>query len=418
MKKTRDAMERSERGMDSALELLLRLMKGCGIHAALISENTRIALGSSALYAVFGLSQPDNGLLTAIEPRTLYRISDPLLCRYIILETTPHRRLLIGPYLDHAVTRDEITDRLKHFGLSSSLVPTAATLYRVIPCLSDPSFFMQTLFAFCETIWQTERFSVRTLETADMLERKRTRGQEHIRQATALQFRNIEQLYAFEETLLHEITKGNVLFAEKIAGILQRTQMERRNADPLRNLKNYMIISNTLFRKAAQTGGVHPYYLDRYSSDYARSIEAARSLEDLYRLSEEMATAYAMLVRDHSIGKYPPTIRHAMVYIDSNLSGKLTLKTVAEQINLNPNYLSTMFKKATGKTITAYILQARMAEAAYLLTTGGFSVQTTAAFCGIPDVQYFSKQFKRFYGQPPTVYRAAHRPHLESPAAE
>ena len=50
-----------------------------------------------------------------------------------------------------------------------------------------------------------------------------------------------------------------------------------------------------------------------------------------------------------------------------------------------------------------------MEHAAHLLGSTSLQIQTVALHCGIMDVQYFSKLFKRQTGMTPSDYRAARR---------
>ena len=73
---------------------------------------------------------------------------------------------------------------------------------------------------------------------------------------------------------------------------------------------------------------------------------------------------------------------------------------------ISPSYLSTLFKKETGKTLTDYVQQRRVGYARQLLASTKLQVQTIAQYCGIPDVNYFSKTFKKYAGMTPMEYRA------------
>lgn len=96
-------------------------------------------------------------------------------------------------------------------------------------------------------------------------------------------------------------------------------------------------------------------------------------------------------------------------YIDANLSEDLRLHTLAQKVNVRARYLSSLFKKETGSTLTDYVNQKRVDHAAYLLTDTRLQIQTVAQYCGIMDVQYFSKIFKRITGVTPKEYRGGHR---------
>lgn len=180
---------------------------------------------------------------------------------------------------------------------------------------------------------------------------------------------------------------------------------QHRTADPLRNMKNYCIICNTLLRKAAQQGGVHPLYLDRLSGDYARRIENAPTLEKGNALIGEMIRAYCRLVRTRADMQHSVAVQKALAYIDANLSGELSLNGLAKMLQLSPGYLSTLFHRETGVTLAAHIISQRMKTALRLLQTTRLQIQTVAQLSGFPDPNYFGKLFKRFYGVTPGQYR-------------
>ena len=81
------------------------------------------------------------------------------------------------------------------------------------------------------------------------------------------------------------------------------------------------------------------------------------------------------------------------------------MSTLAESQNVSSGYLSTVFKKETGKTVTGYIRDKRIKHAMHLLSTTHLQIQTIALHCGIMDVQYFSKLFKKQTGKTPKEYR-------------
>ncbi len=183
------------------------------------------------------------------------------------------------------------------------------------------------------------------------------------------------------------------------------TVFKQRLADPIRNLKNYSIIMNTMLRKAAEYGGVHTLYLDKLSSEFAMKIELLPSTIAHEKLINEMIIAYCNMVNNHSIAKYSKLIQHVILYINSNISTNLSLKNIANIHDVNASYLSNRFKKETGKTLSKFILQTRMKFAVNLLNDTNLQIQTIAQHCGILDVNYFCKLFKQFFNETPNEYR-------------
>lgn len=165
---------------------------------------------------------------------------------------------------------------------------------------------------------------------------------------------------------------------------------------------------NTLLRKAAERGGVHPVYLDSASSTFAKQIEQLPRVEDASILMPEMFRTYCQLVRKHSMKDYSPLVQKAVACIEADLAGNLSLKTLSSALNISGSYLSTIFKKETGRTLTDYINRRRIEQAKHLLETTHLQVQTIAQHCGIMDVHYFSKVFKKLTSQTPKQYRAGH----------
>ena len=180
---------------------------------------------------------------------------------------------------------------------------------------------------------------------------------------------------------------------------------EQRLADPVRNAKNYAIILNTLLRKATEEGGVHPIHIDKISSTFAKKIELQTSEKGISQLFKEMVRKYALTVKNHSLKGYSKIVRRVMIQVDTDLASDLSLSAQASSLNVNPNYLSTVFKKETGHTLTEYVTGKRIEHAVFLLNSTNMQIQTIAQYCGIPDICYFTKTFKKYIGKSPTEYR-------------
>jgi YesN/AraC family two-component response regulator len=215
----------------------------------------------------------------------------------------------------------------------------------------------------------------------------------------------METRYAFENELIRAVTLGQQHKETLLAAAFNEEMFERRLQDPIRNAKNYCIIMNTLLRKAAEQGGVHPVHIDRVSSRFAVSIETVSALKAVPELMREMFKGYCRLVRKHSTGRYSPVVKKAVLLIDSDSSAELSLGSLAKKLEVSTGYLATVFKKETGKTVSEYVRDRRIHYAMHLLETTNLQIQTVAMHCGIMDVQYFSKLFKRQTGKTPKAYR-------------
>ena len=79
----------------------------------------------------------------------------------------------------------------------------------------------------------------------------------------------------------------------------------------------------------------------------------------------------------------------------------LTVTSAAEALNLNPDYLSKLFRKEMSVTFTRYVAQQRIEHAVALFQQGATSVSQTAYLCGFSDPLYFSKVFTTLNGISP-----------------
>ena len=220
-----------------------------------------------------------------------------------------------------------------------------------------------------------------------------------------LSMKVLSDRYAGENRLMQAVAQGQIHKAELLISRFNMACIEKRTIDPIRNFKNYLIIANTIMRKAAEAGTVHPLHIDSLSTRFAQQIEQARTEETLRRLLNEMVRKYCLLVKNHSMKGYSLLIRKILVRIDSDLTADLSLKAQADFLEVNSSYLSTLFKKETGTTLTEYVNRKRIEHGIFLLNTTHMQIQTIAQCCGIPDVNYFTKTFKKIVGRTPKEYR-------------
>ena len=78
---------------------------------------------------------------------------------------------------------------------------------------------------------------------------------------------------------------------------------------------------------------------------------------------------------------------------------------LAELVYLNTDYMSRMFKKEKGVSISNYILQKRVDEAKKLLCGSSLPINTVSLHIGYSNFSYFTKMFKENTGLTPLEYR-------------
>lgn len=131
------------------------------------------------------------------------------------------------------------------------------------------------------------------------------------------------------------------------------------------------------------------------------------SPEELTQALEQIETE--IMGEDRSqLGQIPTNnllILRAKEYIDRNYRKKFTLKDMAQELYISPNYLSDQFKKHTGMKFSDYLLEVRMEKSQQYLKDIRYSVGEVAELVGFSDARYFSSTFRKRYGMTPLEYR-------------
>jgi AraC-like DNA-binding protein len=401
---------------EAELRILRDTFRKCRIHTAVAELSKSIAEHTDTemhafIAAQIDVQKPLVEYVPTVQPATIYRLRDPFDCRYTYLLLPEYPRdsvLVIGPYLPAPPEKDRSLEWAETHGISPAQLKQLESYYGSVPILPDISHLFTLLDSFAERLWGPGNVSVEDINQdfngfplADKADSEEA--------DTLWNMKNMEQRYAYENALMEAVSKGQIHKADMLFSNFLSFPFEQRVTDPLRNLKNYCIIMNTLLRKAAEQGGVHPLYLDSTSSAYANRIELLHALESAPVLFTDMFRDYCLLVRKHSTQNYSPPVQKALLYIEANLAENLSLRTLAETLNVSSSYLSSLFRKETGQTLTDFINRRRVRHAMHLLKTTRLQVQTVAQHCGIMDVQYFSKIFKKVAGVTPKEYRDKNR---------
>lgn len=96
-------------------------------------------------------------------------------------------------------------------------------------------------------------------------------------------------------------------------------------------------------------------------------------------------------------------------YIQDHLGEqRLTREDIANHVYLNPDYLTRMFKKQTGFSISDYLQQQRIEYAKRLLIDTYLPVSEVALSAGYSNFSYFSTIFKKSTELNPMEYRKMH----------
>lgn len=100
------------------------------------------------------------------------------------------------------------------------------------------------------------------------------------------------------------------------------------------------------------------------------------------------------------------TLKKIVDYVNENLSDEdMRLTLLAENMNMNPNYISQLFKKELGCGYHAYLNQVRVEKAKKYLKQTNEPITVVAELVGFSDYRIFTKIFKGIVGVTPSQFR-------------
>lgn len=140
------------------------------------------------------------------------------------------------------------------------------------------------------------------------------------------------------------------------------------------------------------------------------------AVKDMPHLDSEKFEAYHTMLRiiaehievnDIALDSQPTIGQLTKRYITNNLARKITLADLSWNLHCSTVTLTEHFKNEFGMTIMDYVTEKRMKLAEKLLADTDKSIKEVAILSGFPDVEYFSRCFRRLHSVPPGEWRKA-----------
>lgn len=334
----------------------------------------------------------------------IYMLQDCYLCRYILNANDEADGCcwIAGPYLTEEPASHGITALCQNLRLPSGSFHFFQSYYRMLPKLHDQHMLESLL-----RIEASLRYEDRGFEflSWDMGMENLLPVSEHMSKPPLAYKRFTERNYTIEANMMECISEGNYSGAMALYTRLQQSGLDQKTDSILRNGKNALIVLNTLCRIAGYNGGVPAESLDKCAREFMIQIESKTTLQGLQNLRSVMIKKYCELARLNNTPPYSTVIQKAIDLISGSFDSAISLRDMAEQLNISPSYLSTLFKKEVGVSFSKYIIEKRLNFAKELLLRTKLPINTIALECGIADNNYFSRIFKAQTGMTPAQFR-------------
>ena len=147
----------------------------------------------------------------------------------------------------------------------------------------------------------------------------------------------------------------------------------------------------------------HRFY--NKENDLYNSINELISIDDMKNFILGIIKEIFQAIEESDSKQNNFLVNKGLRYIKEGVYEDVSLVTIAERLQIHPNYLSKIFKQVTDESFTEHVIRFKMNEAKKLLKTTNAKVYEISDKLGYKDVAHFTKLFKKHFGISPTEYR-------------
>lgn len=320
---------------------------------------------------------------------------------YITSEKFGYGMISVGPFLNQEIDNTFISEILTKNEYECGFRKTLLYYYESLPVVNENAIMSALAILLTRELDLEE-----PIEQIRQISEKIAFGRMQYKSELVYQFSE-ELSVTYREThniLLEAVSRGNVDVANKTLPYLF-PKNGKKSSLSLGQLKLFVHSLNVKCETALLIANIHPYYVKKLFAQLEDQIERENRYSNLETFCYQILRKYCFLVKNYSLSNNSKTVRDAINYIQLHVCEPLSLTVLAEKLGKSKQFLSSVFKKETGKTITDYIQEQKMQYATMLLNLSDIPIQDVAMQVGINDTSYFTKVYKKFTGLTPGEYR-------------
>ncbi|MCI5493411.1 MAG: AraC family transcriptional regulator [Lachnospiraceae bacterium] len=174
----------------------------------------------------------------------------------------------------------------------------------------------------------------------------------------------------------------------------------------LTNIKYHFVITVALVTRLCVEGGMELEQAYRLSDFYILKLDSCSTVKEVCELHDNMAldfTGKMLLLQKNAI--LSKSILQCTEYIYNHIQERITVTDLAEYVNLSDSYLSRLFKKEIGISISDYIREKKIEKAQNLLKYSDFTYIEIANYLAFSSQSHFIQTFEKQVGMTPKKYR-------------
>lgn len=179
--------------------------------------------------------------------------------------------------------------------------------------------------------------------------------------------------------------------------------------NPVTNLKYHFVITTAMITRFCKQSGMELEQAFRLSDFYIQKLDDIHTIKEIWSLHDEMVIDYAKkmqkYLRSDTNSRHINTCKE---YIYAHIKERITIEDLAEELGVSASYLSRLFKKETGVSVSVYIREQKIEMAKNLLQYSEYSMIDIANRLSFSSQSHFIQQFREVMGMTPKKYRDTH----------
>lgn len=176
--------------------------------------------------------------------------------------------------------------------------------------------------------------------------------------------------------------------------------------NPLRNAIYHLVAMTTIVTRVCISKGLPQDVAYKLSDAFIKKADKQSRIEDVRAVQWEMIQSFTEYMASQTVKiAHSKQIMQSIDYIRQNIHGTITVAELADVVMLNETYLSKLFKKEMGCTVSEYIRNEKIKEACYLLVYTDKTSIEIATDLSFSSHSYFISVFKKVTGLTPKEYR-------------
>lgn len=176
--------------------------------------------------------------------------------------------------------------------------------------------------------------------------------------------------------------------------------------DSLQNLKYHFVITAAMLARYCIESGMEHETAYSLSDLYIQSCDRCTNPNEISGLHRNMSMDYTKrMAALHRDKVYSKQIILCINYIYNHLHKKITVDELASCTGLSSSYLSRLFHRQTGESITEYIIKRKINAAKNMLKYSNYSLSQISETLAFSCQSYFTQQFRIREGVTPKRYR-------------